>query len=172
VPADSDWIVVGRIGGAFGVKGWFHVQSHTSPPDSLLRYRPWFIRLGGAADWRELKNFQCRKHGDGLVAHCAQWPDRTAVQALAGSDIGVTGDVLPRLPRDEFYWRALVGCEVHNTDQLLGKVVGLMETGAHDVLVVKTVDGTATCLIPFVASYVRQVDPSARRIDVDWQLDW
>jgi 16S rRNA processing protein RimM len=61
---------------------------------------------------------------------------------------------------------------VHNTDQLLGKVVGLMETGAHDVLVVKTVDGTATCLIPFVASYVRQVDPSARRIDVDWQLDW
>jgi 16S rRNA processing protein RimM len=63
----------------------------------------------------------------------------------------------------------------------LGEVVGLMETGAHDVLRVQPSgdvpdDGMAApapeCLIPFVAAYVDEVDLAQRRITVDWGLDY
>ncbi len=37
---------LGRIGAPFGVKGWLHVDSYTDPPEALLEYREWALRLG------------------------------------------------------------------------------------------------------------------------------
>ena len=44
-----------------------------------------------------------------------------------------------------------------------------METGAHDVLVVK---GKREHLIPFIAAFVGTVDMAAGRIEVDWGEDY
>ena len=52
---------------------------------------------------------------------------------------------------------------------LLGQVSGLLETGAHDVI---EVQGERERLIPFVDAFVREVDMDARRILVDWGVDY
>ena len=50
--------------------------------------------------------------------------------------------------------------------RLLGRVHGLMATGANDVLIVQ---GERRRLIPFVqGSRVREIDLQARRLIVDW----
>jgi len=53
----------------------------------------------------------------------------------------------------------------------LGQVLGLIETSANDVL--RVGDGSEKeRLLPFVAAVVLDVDLSARRVRVDWEMDW
>jgi 16S rRNA processing protein RimM len=61
--------------------------------------------------------------------------DRTAAEALKGFLVGAPRAALPKTEEDEFYWADLVGLEVVNAaDERLGKVAGLIETGANAVL--------------------------------------
>ena len=72
---------------------------------------------------------------------------------------------------DEFYWVDLVGMSVINRDNItLGKVKNLIETGAHDVLVVHGEYGEK--LIPFVSHYIDNVNKDTQQIQVDWGLDY
>jgi 16S rRNA processing protein RimM len=61
--------------------------------------------------------------------------------------------------------------QVVNTGKVvLGRVTGLMETGANDVLVVQ---GDRERLVPFVLEqYVRRVDLDAGLIEVDWDPEF
>jgi len=78
---------------------------------------------------------------------------------------------LPAPAPGEFYWADLVGLEVVNAaGEALGRVQGVFSTGANDVLRVGA--GKGERLLPFVAAVVKKVDLAARRIEVDWGLDW
>ena len=69
---------------------------------------------------------------------------------------------------------------VNQNAEVLGVVDHLLETGAHDVLVLKdqAVTGASVkspvlqLLIPFVDPYIEQVDLEARRITVQREQDW
>jgi 16S rRNA processing protein RimM len=160
-------LVVGRFGGAYGVKGWLRVVSFTDPVTNLIRYRPWLLRRDG--DWATVNVSACRAHGAGLVAKVEGIDDRSAAERLSGGEIGVPEDVLPSLGADEYYWKDLIGMTVVTTDGTpLGQVSALMETGANDVLVVATDEGEV--LIPFVSAVVGHVDAATRRIVVDWTV--
>jgi 16S rRNA processing protein RimM len=77
---------------------------------------------------------------------------------------------MPEADEDEYYWDELIGLEVVNIQgEALGRVTGLLETGAHDVL---QVQGERLRLIPFVEAYIQSVDLAAGKIVVDWGLDW
>ncbi|MDP3686464.1 MAG: ribosome maturation factor RimM, partial [Sulfurimicrobium sp.] len=89
---------------------------------------------------------------------------------LRGCEIAVPRDALPEPAENEYYWSDLIGLCVFNTEQQdLGKVSGLLETGANDVLVVQ---GDRERLIPFVPQVIQEVDLSAGTIRVEWGLDW
>ena len=86
--------------------------------------------------------------------------------------VGVPRAALPAAAKDEYYWADLIGLEVRNTgDQLLGRVLGLIETPANAVL--RVGDGEQDeRLLPFVAAVVLDVDLAAKTIRVDWEADW
>lgn len=159
-------VVVGRILAPYGIKGWVHVATFTAPKENLADYRPWMIAREGQTDWRPVTVREIRPHKQGFVALLVNATDRAAAERLRGSLIGVPEGVLPAAEADEYYWRDLVGASVTDPDgRVLGVVDGLMETGAHDVLVVKRADATEL-LIPFHARYVLVVDGGT--ICVDW----
>jgi 16S rRNA processing protein RimM len=114
----------------------------------------------------------CEARGDGLVAGFAGIPDRGAAEGLQGSWIAAPRDELPPTKENEYYWADLIGMSVENmANERLGMVSGLIGTGANDVLRVMD-DSGAERLLPFVDAVVHAVDRVARRIRVDWQLDW
>jgi 16S rRNA processing protein RimM len=107
---------------------------------------------GGSAGWR------CRPHGG---------------RGAEGFLVGAPRAALPKTEEDEFYWVDLVGLEVVNTaGERLGKVAGLIETGANAVLRVVGDDDGAERLLPFVSAVVLAVDREAGRIRVEWGGDW
>ena len=110
-------------------------------------------------------------HGDGVVAKLAGIDDRDASEALGNCYVGAPREALPVTAPDEYYWSDLIGLALVNMqDQPLGRVKSLIETGAHQVLVVA--DGERERLLPFVGHVVRAVDVAEGVIRVDWDSGW
>ena len=186
--ADAGWPAdapeVGRIGEAWGLKGWFKVQSYASPPEAILAARHWHLRPAGPGpvpgrlpDSLEIR--EIREHGDGIVALAAGIDDRTGAEALRGARIHVERASFPKAATDEFYWADLEDLEVVNREgAVLGRIVGLIDTGPHSVLRIAPTaqasppEGAQERLIPFVSAYVDSVDLAGRRVVVDWGLDF
>ena len=159
---------MGRIAAPFGVKGWVKVQPFSEDPGALMDFESW--RVGRGKQHAHYSVEAIQEHGNALVAKLAGIDDRDAAYALRGQEISVARSELPAPEEDEFYWSDLIGLTVINREGVeLGKVANLMETGAHDVLVVK---GERKHLIPFVAAFVGKVDLGGGTIEVDWGEDY
>ena len=186
-PARPDDIVeVGRVLGAWGVKGGIRVKAFSSDPQALFAAREWFLEPGdtvlprpvGAQPLpstpRRLHILQVREQGDSVVATAEELTDRDVAQALAGSRVLVSRAHFPKPDTNEFYWIDLIGLAVLNREGVsLGEVVGLIETGPHCVLRLQPAAADAEeRLIPFVDAYVDRVDLTARCIHVDWDPDY
>lgn len=170
LPEDSaaDLVIMGRVAAPYAVRGWIKVQTFTEYLDSLADYPVW--RLGKAGKWQAYEVLEARVHGQSLIAHLAGVDDRNGAEAICGLDIAVEREELPPAEENEYYWDDLIGLTVVNTaGDTLGKVTGLLETGANDVL---KVVGEKEYLIPFAGAIVREVDREAGRIVVDWGTDW
>lgn len=159
---------MGRIAAPYGVRGWVHVQPFTEVSDSLLDHPQWRVGRGAAQVLRPVA--EAKPHGDGLVARFEGIEDRDAALALRGQEVSVERAALPEIGDGEFYWSDLIGLTVVNREGVeLGRIASLMETGAHDVLVVK---GQREHLIPFVAQFVGEVDLASGKLEVDWGEDY
>jgi 16S rRNA processing protein RimM len=163
-------VILGKITGLYGVRGWVKVYSHTEPRANIVKYSPWLIRKPGA-DWQEITVRSGKAHGKGVVAQLQGVNDRDQAAQLMGAEIAVPRSQLPAAAEGEYYWADLVGLHVVNLEGVeLGKVSHLMETGANDVLVVK---GERERLIPFLQpDVVTEVDLDTGRIQVDWDPEF
>ncbi len=168
-------IVMGRIVAPFGIHGWLKVQPLGDDPMSWRRMQQWWIGRNPDSqvleDWRPVSPGGLRLHGKGVVLTFAELADRTAAESVDGWYIAAPREALPKTAKDEYYWADLVGLTVLGREEVcLGRVTGLIETGAHAVLQVQ--DGELERLIPFVAAYVGDVDLQRRVVRVDWEADW
>jgi 16S rRNA processing protein RimM len=167
----SDFVVLGRLADPYGIRGWIRVHPFGDDPLSWAAMPLWWIGKEGGP-WREVRPTGIKAHADGLVASLEGVGDRTAAESIRGLLIGAPRSELPPTAEDEYYWADLVGLEVVNTEGLrLGKVVGLLETGANDVLRVLAEDGSER-LLPFVGAVVRSVEKEAGLVRVEWGSDW
>ena len=100
--------------------------------------------------------------------------DPEQVLPLIGTVLAIKKEQLRPNGSDEFYWSELTGLTVINLDDVvLGQVDSLMETGGHDVLVVKDKEQKTQRLIPFVLEdIVQKVDLDGGFIQVNWESDY
>lgn len=170
--ASEEFIPVGKISGAFGVKGWVKVYSFTEPRTNILEYSPLFLSRQG--EWIEIEVSGGHLQGKGVVMGIANVTDRDQVQPLIGAELAIKKTQLEPAGEDEFYWADLIGLTVENLEgESLGRVDHLLETGANDVLVVKAEGQESERLIPFVLDeIVKLVDLDNKLIRVDWDKDY
>ena len=167
-------LVIGRIVGVHGVRGWVRVHSYTEPEENLLGYAN--LKLGREPQWQAIEFDAGRRHGKRLIAHIAGIDDRNAAEGLQGMDIVMAAASLPSLAEGEFYWHQLPGFEVYAAGQLLGCVARLIATGANDVFVVRPCEGSIDereRLIPWIkGDVVKSVDITGAAIEVDWDVEF
>jgi len=165
----QNWVAMGYIKGAFGIKGWIKVQSDTEYTDSLLDYPQWRLSKGKEHILAEVESGKMA--GDELQVKLAHINDRDEAALLRGYTIEIKRSDFEPAQEGEYYWADLVGLIVHNRqNELIGTVSSLMETGAHDILVVDGEHGRK--LIPFVDHYIDNVDLEQGSIIADWGLDY
>ena len=96
--------------------------------------------------------------------------DRDQARLLIQSELLVAKSQLPTLAENDYYWSDLIGLRVETVEQaVLGTVTGFLETGVHDVLMVK--QGKEEILIPYVLpEIIRSIDLENQVLVVDWQI--
>jgi len=177
-PESGEPVLVGRINGAWGVRGWVRVAPFNDPRLSLLlRLSTWFLRAPGAqaaagVGWRSIEVESARAHGaDEIVAKIAGIDDRNAALALEGAEVSLARDRFPELQAGEVYWTDLIGCAVVDPDGgPLGTVVAIEDHPAHPVM--RLSDAGRARLVPLVPELIRSVDLAARVVVADWRRDW
>lgn len=162
-------VVVGRVLGPHGVRGWVKVLSYTEPRTNILDFASWKLRC--EEGWRVFTLAEGQAHGGRVLARLDEIADRDAAAALAGSEIAVMRSDLPATAEGEYYWSDLEGMRVLDLEgRELGRVAYLISTGANDVMVLR---GERERLVPFVqGTVVRQVDLTSGEIRVDWDAEF
>ena len=162
-------VLLGRISGFFGVKGWVKVYSYTEPREAILDYGDWLLDRNG--DWQTFVPVEGKRHGKTVIAKLEGIDDRDQAAELLDCEIGIRREHLPEPEQGTYYFSDLEGLEVEHLDgSRLGAVAYVLETGANDVLVLK--DGDKERLVPFVVDRViREVNLDEGVIRVDWEWD-
>jgi len=165
---------VGRITGLYGVKGWLKVFSYTEPRENIVNFAVWLLSDGRAGNALSAARYRVeagRRQGKQVIAKLEGVDDRDRAAELVGAEVGVLRKELPEPAAGQYYWTDLEGLTVRNRQgETLGTVERLMETGAHDVIVLA---GEDERMIPFVlGSVVDEVNIESGYIAVDWQSDY
>ncbi|RJG06833.1 ribosome maturation factor RimM [Noviherbaspirillum cavernae] len=173
VSIPDDLVLVGHVTGAYGIQGWVRIKPYSADADALLHAKTWWLDKPAL---RDVDAMQAKTHGEDVVAQLMGVADRNAAEALKGATVQIRRSHFPALANNEFYWVDLIGLAVENLQgESLGAVADLMDSGAHPILRVIVPMGaeeTRELLIPFVDQFVKVVDQSARKITVDWGLDY
>jgi 16S rRNA processing protein RimM len=178
-PADA--IEVGRVAGAYGLRGQIKVAPLATDPQALLRATRWWLEYGLPKPKRYSVTTRGRKLQAGAVASIIDGvEDRTLAEAFKGATVFISRSDFPATKDDEFYWIDLIGLKVVNLQgTVLGTVSGLLDNGAQSVLRVayetqndKDEAVAAERLIPYVDAFVQRVSLQDKLITVDWGEDY
>jgi len=173
-------VVMGRIGAPYGIKGWVKLYSFADPAENLLVYQQFWIAGGnsgsGENGLQAIEIDQARPQGGGFIGHIKGCDVREDTRHYTGKELLIPKEQLPVL-EEGWYWYELEGLRVVNqTDEDLGRIMRMLETGANDVMVVQ---GDAASidleerLLPWVeGQVVIDVDLDTKVVRVDWERDW
>ena len=153
--ADERLIEVGRVAGAFGVRGEVRITAYTEDPLALARYKR-LRRQDGSAG---LTIVQARAEKGSIVGRAEEIATKEQADALRGLRLYVARDELPEPEEDEFYLADLIGMAVQNVQskESLGRVKTVQNFGAGDVLEIEPEGGGATWYLPFTREAVPEV---------------
>ena len=154
-------IQVGRVAGAFGVKGEVRVSTFTENPLAVLNYRTLLSEDGQPA----LTLLSGRSFNGGVIARAKEIETKEQADRMRGLKLFVARAALPPPEEDEFYLADLIGAEAYTPDgTLLGKVKTVQDFGAGDLLEIEPGAGRASWYLPFTRECVPDVDLAAGRL--------
>ena len=153
-------LLAGQIGKPHGLGGEVNVLRISDDP---RRFEPGATLIH--TDGRELVVESARPHRDRLLVKFDGIDDRQAAEALRGAVL-VPSEEARELADDEYWPHELAGCRVVRGDgDVVGEVVAVVPSPAHDLLQVRTAAGDR--LVPIVKAIVIDVDVAGGRITID-----
>ena len=159
----ADLVLAGVVTGARGLGGEVRIRSFTAEPDGIAAYGPLYDESGA-------RLFRLRLTGsarDQLIGRFEGVEDRTAAEALKGTELFIPRTAFPRAGDEEYYHVDLIGLRVERSDGgTLGTVRAVHDFGAGDVLDIVD-EGGASVMLPFSRAVVPEVDLAGRRIVVE-----
>lgn len=154
-----DFLVVGQLGRAHGVKGEIRMLLLTDFPERLQtglvvfigeQHKP--IRIASCRGQRQSTNKEF------MLITIEGYDDREKVEMLRNQMVYVRADDRPPLPDGEYYQHQLLGLRVIDEDgRGLGVLTEILRTGANDVYIIKPVTGREI-LCPAIDSTILDVN--------------
>ncbi len=150
----SRLILIGRVAGAFGVRGEVRITAFGDDPMALVQYRTLLDRGGGLA----LTLTAGRLHKGQLVVRAAEVETKEAADGLRGLELyAPRGAFAAPDDDDDYYLADLIDLEVRHVDgRPLGRVKAVQNFGAGDLIEVQPAEG-ASWYLPFTRRAVPEV---------------
>jgi len=149
----GDFVLLGKVTKPHGIRGEVKVYPFSGQPENFLHYREVFFALREEDERIPYALEKCRVQGNQVLLKLKGCSTRSEAEELVGRQVWLDSQDLPELEEDEYYWHDFVGKRVVTEDGTeLGKVTGILETGAHDILAVT--DQKNEYLIPVIDTFL------------------
>jgi len=147
----EDTYLVGRILGAWGIRGEVTVTVISDNPD---RFRPGSKVYANGV---EMTVARVRAAGGKVVVAFEGITTRDEAETLNNLELDVPAAALPELGPGRYYHHQILGLRAITTEgREIGAVTDILSTGANDVYVVT--DGKREYLIPAIADAIAGID--------------
>jgi 16S rRNA processing protein RimM len=155
-------VLLAVVTGASGLAGAVKARVFTADRQGLARYGTLRTGDGRALEVTSLKPGR----GDEVTLTFAGIADRGAAEALRGTQLFVSRDVLPAPEAGEFYHTDLMGLSAYDEEnRQIGRVSAIRNFGAGDVIELTRTDGD-TIYLAFTRHTVPVIDIAGGRITV------
>lgn len=154
-------VVIGRVVGAWGLRGQVRVEVLSDNRDRFARGRVLWV----AGEQRRIVEVHQRRSNQ-VVVRLSGIESVEQAEALRNALLEVPISEVSALPEGEFYFFQIIGLAVYTRDgELLGKVTEILRTGSNDVYVVG--DRPRPVLIPAIEDVVKEVDLERGRMVIE-----
>ena len=156
------YLTVGFLRRPHGVSGEIILDLHTDFPERLKSGRKLFL----GEEYKPMTLVSARPHAKGMLIKFKGVETPEDVGQFRNQWVYVKASDVPPLPEGQLYQHELFGFSVvDESDNLLGELVEILETGANDVYVVRDANGREI-LLPAIPSVILELDPARRLIRV------
>jgi len=149
-------ICLGVVVGVHGIKGEVKVKSFTEQDRNIDKYGVLTDQKGRSLEIKVVGHSK-----ELLRVKIKGVDDRNLAQTFIGTQLFAERDVLPPLTnKEEFYQADLIGLDVREaaSGNVAGKIVGIYNFGAGDILEIKVKQSGKLEMIPFNHAYVPTVN--------------
>ena len=145
-----------------GLQGEIIMDLHTDFPERMKSGRKLFV----GDDYQPMTLTNVRPHQSGLLVKFKGIETPEDAGRLRNQWVYIKAKDAPPLPKGQIYQHELIGFRVMDeTENLLGELVEIIETGANNVYVVKEESGKEI-LLPAIPSVILDLDPARRLMRV------
>ena len=152
--ANTDKILVGKIVAPQGIRGEVRVQTYSDAPADFKKFKVISDRFSSD----DFKFVRVLPNSTVIIAKISGFDDRNAAETLRGVQLFIGRNDLPRLGENEYYQTDLIGMDVNQCGNIIGRVVCIQNYGAGDILELENGD-----MVSFVGA---MVDMDARIVYV------
>ena len=160
---DPDWVAIGRLWRARGIRGELLGELDSSEPGREDRLTEVALETGGQR--RVFRVEQVWRHDGRPVFKFAGIDSISDAEKWEGAEMLVPASELEPPEEGAFSYADLVGCRVVGESEV-GVVTEVEEYGGAPLLKLKAADGREI-LIPFARSICKEIDVAAKTIRVE-----
>ena len=160
---EKDLIYVAKVKSTRGVNGEVSVSSLFEVSQSIERYRYFFVE----SSWCKINVSRSKIFKNHISIKFEESNNIHDADNLAGKKLYIQKNQLPKLSEESWYHYDLIGLSVRDLDNnLLGKVSGVHNFGAGDIIEIEFINGKNEMLL-FDKSFIKDVDVEKNKIVID-----
>lgn len=154
-----EYIYVGDIVNTHGIKGELKILSDFKYKDKVFIH-DFVLYIGRTKE--ELTIDTYRKHKEFDMVKFYEVEDINDAIVYKGDKVYINKT---DIKIDGYFNEDLIGLDVYGNDKLIGKVETIMQSSAHEIIVVK--GDNKKHLIPYVDEFIKNIDLNSNRIDIN-----
>tara|TARA_Y100000992_G_C21158583_1_gene439870 strand:+ start:17 stop:526 length:510 start_codon:yes stop_codon:yes gene_type:complete len=159
-------VVLGSITAVHGIKGWVTIRSFTTNPSDIFTYSL-FIEDNKKNIDIKIEEFKILPKK--IIIKIESVNHIEKAMSFVGRDLLTYEKNLSKNSDSEYFWHELVSCTVYNKEnKKLGVVKFLERIGDNDVIIIDSDNQKRDILIPFIKTYIVDVNLDDKLIRVDW----
>tara|TARA_A100001035_G_scaffold110758_1_gene86871 strand:- start:340 stop:846 length:507 start_codon:yes stop_codon:yes gene_type:complete len=158
-------VVLGRITAVHGIKGWVTIRSFTANPTDIFEYDLFINNKKNIKIIIEEFKVLTKK----IIVKIQSVNHIEQAMPFVGEDLLTNKQNLSKDSDSEYFWYELISCRVYNKEnKKLGVVKFLERIGDNDVMIINSENRKHDILIPFIKTYIVDVNLNDKLIKVDW----
>ena len=161
---DNNLVIIGTVVGTHHLTGTVKVNSIFEEFDVIVGERV-LLEKGDVRKLLTIKNVK-RLNEKKLIINFVEINNIEQAKEINGFQIKIRRDLLPEKNENEFYIKDLLGIDVYEYGEKIGEVLDVMETAAHEILIIKDIVNKEEIMIPFIEQFVEEIDFKNNRINV------